>query len=63
MSNRLVSQDDGTGQGGLYKKNYQLAAKWAGYRKAKLSGSQLRLRLAAKSSTDKEIMRKLFKIN
>ena len=47
-------QDDGPGQGRLYEKNHRLAAEWARFRQAKLSGSKLRIGLEAELSTDKE---------
>ena len=48
------SQDDGSGQGGLYKENHPLAAEWPGFGQKKLSGSQLWVRLDAELSSDQE---------
>ena len=48
------SEDDGPGQGGLYKKNNPVAAEWPGFRQTKLSGSQLRIGRGAQLSSDKE---------
>ena len=47
------SQDDGSWQRGLYKKNHCLEGEWAGFRQTKLSDSQLRIGRGAGLSTDK----------
>ena len=49
------SQDDGSGQGGLYQKNHPLAAEWPGFGQSKLPDSQLRSGLGAELSSDKEV--------